>query len=269
MRIKDLICMVFLLSIAADTGFTQSLSKVTHTIYLGDEKVWVDIYGQPEAGITLLNLHDNENTAAEAGQAFIRKHGGRLIELRHGRGREVVVRLKDELHRFDPNRMFSDAGLRMSLEYFHNYSDDVFAIAANFRDSVTDLFAVREGMAVIVLHNNTPDKMTIKDFRPGEWYGEDTRKISINPQRDPDNFFVVTKNDLFAALHLKGYNVALKAHNPPDRGMVMDYFEQLGVLCVTVETEHDKLAEQAEMLEVLWEIIGEREIRSPLIRMSE
>lgn len=261
--------MVFLLSIALEPGFTQSLSKVTHTIYLGDEKVWVDIYGQPGTGFTLLNLHDDENTAAEAGKAFIEKYDGRLIELRHGRGREVVVRLEGKLHRFDPNRMFSDAGLRKSLEYFRNYSDNIFAIAANFRDSLTDLFAVREGMAVIILHNNTPDKMTIKDFRPGEWYGEDTREISINPERDPDNFFVVAQNDLFAALDLKGYNVALKAHNPPDRGMVMDYFEHLEVLCVTVETEHDKLAEQAEMLEVLWEIIGGKGERSQLIRMSE
>ncbi|MCH7732510.1 MAG: hypothetical protein IIB44_08365 [Candidatus Marinimicrobia bacterium] len=251
-------CILSLVCLATGTNYAQSVTKTTHTIYLGEEKVWVDIYERSGADITLLNLHDNENTSAEAGRGFVESHGGRLIELRHGRGREVVVRLDGVLHRFDPNRMFSDVGLRASLEYFHNNTDEVFAIAAAFRDSVLDLFAVQEEMVVISLHNNTPDKMTINDFRPGEWYGEDTRGVSINPQQDPDNFFVVTQYELFNTLSSSGYNVALRAKYPPDRGMLIDYCERLGVLYVTVETEHGKLAEQDEMLEALWKILTEK-----------
>ena len=258
MRPSDLACLLYLVCFALRAGFAQSVTKSTHTFYLGEEKVWVDIYERSGADITLLNLHDNENTAVEAGLAFIEKHGGLLIELRHGRGREVVVRLDGVLHRFDPNRMFSDVGLRKSLEYFHNNSDEVFAIAATFRDSVLDLFAVREGMVVIALHNNTPDKMTINDFRPGEWYGEDARGVSINPQQDTDNFFVVTQDELFNALSSSGYNVALRAKYPPDRGMLIDYCERLGALYVTVETEHGKRVEQEEMLEALRKILNEK-----------
>ncbi|MCH7613084.1 MAG: hypothetical protein IIB45_06970 [Candidatus Marinimicrobia bacterium] len=259
-RIKDVVCLVCLLSLATDVGFMQSLSKTTHTLNLGEEKVWVDIYERTGADITLLNLHDNENTSAETGRAFVERHGGRLIELRHGRGREVVVRLDGVLHRFDPNRMFSDVGLRKSLEYFHNNTDEIFVIAAAFRDRVIELFAVQEGMVVIALHNNTPDKLTIKDFRPGEWYGEDTREVSINPQQDTDNFFVVTQVELFNALSSSGYNVALRAKSPPDRGMLIDYCQRLGALCITVEAEHGHRVEQKEMLEALWKILTEKGI---------
>lgn len=259
MKPNSLVYLVGLLYLVAQAGFTQSVSKTTHTLYLGEEKVWVDIYEQPGADITLLNLHDNENTAAEAGLAFIEKHGGRLIELRHGRGREVAVRLAGVLYRFDPNRMFSDTGLRASLEYFNNNTDKVFAIAAAFRDTIVDLLNIQRGMVIVAIHNNTPYKMTINDFYPGEWYGEDTQGVYINPQRDPDNFFLVTADSLFTALSSLGYNVTLRAKYPPDRGMLIDYCVHLRALYVTVEAEHGKRIEQEEMLEVLWKILREKE----------
>lgn len=249
--------LVNLFIFTSGTCFMQSLSETTHTLYLGEEKVWVDIYERSGAGITLLNLHDNENTAVEAGLAFIEKYGGRLIELRHGRGREIVVRVDGVLHRFDPNRMFSDFGLKKSLEYFQISSDEVFSISATFRDSLINLFAIHEETVVIAIHNNTSDKMTINDFRAGEWYGNDTREVFINPHHDSDNFFVVTQQDLYTALAERGYNVALRAENPPDRGMLMDYCVRFGVLNITVETEHGKRVEQEKMLEVLWEILKE------------
>lgn len=242
----------------------QSPSKTTQTIYLGEEKVWIDIYERVGADITLLNLHDNENTAVEAGLVFIEKYGGRLIELRHGRGREVVVRVDGILQRFDPNRMFSDVGLRKSLEYFQNNNDEVFSIAAAFRDSVLNLFAIHEESVVIAIHNNTPGKLSINDFRAGEWYGEDTRKVFINPHQDPDNFYVVAQHSLYGALAERGYNVALRAQNSPDRGMLMDYCVHLGALNITVETEHGKRVEQEEMLDVLWEILKEIGLDNPI-----
>lgn len=257
MKPRYLAILVNLLIITTDNGFTQTLSKTTHTLYLGEEKVWVDIHKGAEADITLLNLHDNENTAVKAGLVFIEKYGGRLIELRHGRGREVVVRVNGVLHRFDPNRLFSDVGLRKSLEYFQKYSDEVFSIAVAFRDSLMNLFAIQEESVVIAIHNNTPDKMSINDFLDGEWYGDDTREVFINPHQDSDNFFVVTQHDIYTALAVRGYNVALRAENPPDRGMFIDYCVRLRALNITVETEHEKQAEQEEMLEVLWEILKE------------
>lgn len=253
--IKNSVFIISIIIFVLNISFTQSIQKETRTFSLGQEKVWVHIYDKPGAEVTFINLHDNESTSAEAGLAFINKYGGHLIELQHGRGREVVVRLNGELNRFDPNRMFTDKGLKASLKYYQNTKDDIFNIAATFRDTIVDLLTFSGNEFIIALHNNSPDKMTIKDFKPGEWYGKDTKEVFINLQRDVDSFFVVTHRDLFTALSSAGYNVALRAQNPPDRGMLIDYSARLGVQHVTVETEHGELTEQLEMLEILWKII--------------
>ena len=247
----------YLLSIPVHFCCAGTEPDTTHTFLLGEEKVWVHIYERAGADVTLINLHDDENTALHAGLAFIDTYGGRLIELRHGRGRDVVVRLNGKLNRFDPNRMFSDPGLRASLNYFSNNTDEVFSAAAVFRDSLLSLLAAEKANIIMAVHNNTPGKMTIEDFRPGEWYGHDTDDVFIHPNQDPDDFFFVADPTLFDALAKKSYNVALRAENPPDRGMLIDYCTGLGILHITVEAEHGKLQKQKEMLETLWEIYQE------------
>lgn len=244
-----------LIVVVTAIGGAGSLSRTTRTLFLGEEKVWIHVYQRSGAELTLINLHDNENTAAAAGHSFVAQHGGHLIELEHGRGREVVVRLNGGLNRFDPNRMFSDQGLISSLKYFHNHSAEVFAYATAFRDTLVELLNAREGMTVIAVHNNTDGKMNIRDFRPGGWYGRDAREVFIAPQRDPDNFFVVIDPALFAALAGRGFNVALRAEEPPDRGMLIDHCARRRARHITVETEHGQLDEQVQMLESLWDVL--------------
>ena len=77
----------------AHTGSRETaLFHRMHTLRLVEERVWVHIYERQGSGLTLINLHDNENTCVEAAREYIRRHGGRLVELNHGRGREVVIR---------------------------------------------------------------------------------------------------------------------------------------------------------------------------------
>ncbi|MFC1482036.1 hypothetical protein ACFL6E_07320, partial [Candidatus Neomarinimicrobiota bacterium] len=96
----------------------KGLSATTHTLRLEDEKVWVHIYQAGTPGLNLVNLHDDENTAAEVAREYISQNGGRLVELRHGRGRYVIIRRGASRAQFDPNRMFSPEGLRKSLNHF-------------------------------------------------------------------------------------------------------------------------------------------------------
>ncbi|MEE9162999.1 MAG: hypothetical protein V3U35_08550, partial [Candidatus Neomarinimicrobiota bacterium] len=161
------------------------LQLETRTLLLKEEKVWVDIYQRPGAAINFVSLHDNENTAAEAARTYIRRHGGRLVELRHGRGREVVIRRQGRLDRFDPNRMFTDAGLRRSLAYYRSYSDDNFAIVGDFARQVATLIGVRAERVIVAVHNNSPGKLTIRDFQPGELYGDAAQEVVVQPFVDP------------------------------------------------------------------------------------
>jgi hypothetical protein len=231
------------------------LVPVIHTLRLEDEKVWVNIYQRPGSDLQFVNVHDNENTSAEAAKVWIRSHGGRLVELEHGRGRTVVIRRNGVLHRFDPNRMFSEHGLRESLRYHHNLTDENLALASRFAAEVVEYIGIEPGKPIIAVHNNTDGKLTIRDFRPGEWYGDDTRDVFINPAEDPDDFFFTNAPAIFEALKAMRYNVALMVANPPDRGTLANLVNARGGVYVLVEAEHDRLQRQIAMLEDLGRLL--------------
>lgn len=234
------------------------VTSFTHTLRLADEKIWVHIYERPGSGLTYVSLHDDENTSAEAAIQIIMRHGGRLVELRHGRGRNVVIRKNGVKDSFDPNRMFSEKGLRRSLAYSTAYSDANLALGTNFAAEVLNLIEYSPGEPLIAVHNNTQGKLTIHDFQEGEWYGPDTREVSISAGQDPDDFFFTNSPGLYEALAALGYNAALMADTPPDRGTLGCYINSIDGLYVNVETEHGHLKEQIAMLEVLQRLLTER-----------
>ncbi|MFB0516459.1 MAG: hypothetical protein ACETWG_07635 [Candidatus Neomarinimicrobiota bacterium] len=253
---------VFSVAIAGDdprahpgNAAAPALSVVTHTLRLEEEKVWVKVYQRPGSNLNFVNLHDNENTSAEAAKAYIRAHGGRLLELVHGRGRTVVIRRNGVLHYFDPNRMFTEKGLRQSLDYFHNLTEENVALASGFAHKVAGLIGLKQNEAVIAVHNNTNGKLTIHDFKPGEWYGDDTRDVFISPAEDPDNFFFTNSPALYRALKTLRYNVALMKLNPPDRGTLGNAVNNRGGIYVLVEAEHGHLIHQIAMLENLGSLL--------------
>ncbi len=239
-----------------DNPSGTTISHVTHTFLLEEEKVWVNIYEGRGAGLTFVNLHDNENTSAEAAKVHISRHGGRLVELVHGRGRAVVIRRNGVLHYFDPNRMFTENGLRQSLDFFHNLSGENVEIAADFARKVAGFISIGKGKAIISVHNNTPGKLTIHDFKPGQWYGADSREVFINPAEDPDDFFFTNSPALFRALKTLRYNVALMVPDPPDRGTLGNYVNNAGGIYVLVEGEHGHLSRQVRMLENLGRLLA-------------
>lgn len=230
----------------------------THTLMLADEKIWVHVYERPGSELVFVNLHDNENTCVEAAMLFLASHGGRLIELRHGRGREVVIRRAGRMYPFDPNRMFSIKGLRKSLAHFNDISDDDLDLASGFASEVIDLIAPTSGIPVIAIHNNSPGKLTIRDFMPGEWYGPDAQAVHTAPNRDPDDFFFTNSTWLYEALADLDHNVALMAERPPDRGTLGNYINNLGGLYIIVEAEHGHIQEQTLMLEDLGSLLRNR-----------
>jgi hypothetical protein len=208
------------------------LSPVIHTLRLEDEKVWVNIYQRPGSDLQFVNVHDNENTSAEAARSYIKSHGGRLVELEHGRGRTIVIRRNGVLHRFDPNRMFTEKGLRKSLKYHRNLTDENLALATRFASDVVDFIGI-------------------------DPYGEDTRDIFVNPAEDPDDFFFTNSPVLFKALKAMRYNVALMVENPPDRGTLANLVNTRQGIYVLVEAEHDQLRRQIAMLEDLGRLLIE------------
>ena len=233
------------------------LSAVTHTFRLADEQVWVHIYESARTGLTFVSLHDDENTGVEAAKRYIQQHGGRLVELRHGRGRNVAIRRRGQLSWFDPNRMFTKTGLGRSLERFGGLTEANLALAYNFSRELAELVGVERGQVIVAVHNNTEGKLTIDDYRKGELYGGNTQEVYANPRHDPDDYFYVTSPGLFSALVQLRYNVALMESEPSIDTGSLAYFSHLqGAHYVLVEAQHGHEREQLQMLESLGLLLG-------------
>lgn len=88
----------------------QTSCAVNHRVMVGDEPVIIQqTKGQ---GKTFVHVHHNEQTALKAAKAVIRKEGGSLITLIHSGGRNIVFHLHNQRYEFDPNRIFTDKGIK-------------------------------------------------------------------------------------------------------------------------------------------------------------
>lgn len=236
---------------------------ITHTLHLEDELIWIHEYIQPGNPFTFVSLHDDENTCVEASLNYISRFGGRMLEFRHGRGREVVIRRNGVKDKFDPNRMFSPEGLRKSLRHYGNNSAANRELGSKFAREVVDLIGIEKNGTVIAVHNNTEGKLTIHEFNPGGMYAEDTGAVHVSETRDTDDFFYTNSPALFRRLVEMNYNVALRNDNILGRGTLGEFVHLAGGIYVNVEAQHGHYGEQLQMLEDLGKLLEDLSTSTP------
>lgn len=83
---------------------------MNHLVMVGDEQV--EIKHTVGRGKTFIHVHHNEQTALKAAQAVVKREGGSLITLVHSGGRNIVFNLHNKRYEFDPNRIFTDNGIK-------------------------------------------------------------------------------------------------------------------------------------------------------------
>ncbi|HSK13775.1 MAG TPA: hypothetical protein VK907_11205, partial [Phnomibacter sp.] len=92
----------------------QSLSIV----HMGDDTrvLVVPMCKEPLPGIWFVHVHEDEATAVLAATEFIDSTGqGCFMTLKHGMGRNIQFTLGGITYKFDPNRIYTDAGRRATL----------------------------------------------------------------------------------------------------------------------------------------------------------
>ncbi len=106
-------------------GAVEPIRATTQSIRLGESEVAV-VTTQTAGSRRCLyvNLHDDENTSVEAVREVLGNSGGRLVELSHGGRRNLAFTLAGERYRVDPNRIFTAAGVRATLEKQSRYTAD-------------------------------------------------------------------------------------------------------------------------------------------------
>jgi hypothetical protein len=238
----------------------DSLVAAEHPLALGDSVVHVAVVerslvsaGYP-SWLDLLVLHDDENTAVEAGRSFVEAHGGRLVELRAQGERRVAFALDGLAFSVDPNRIFTDPGARRTLEADSTHAGAA-ALARLFGDALVAVYA--PDSVVVTLHNNTADRYSARSYAEGGEYARDAEAVHLEPDADPDDFFFVTERALYDALAAGGFNVVLQDNQRvTDDGSLSVWAARAGLPYVNVEAEHGHLDEQLRMLEALAAVLA-------------
>lgn len=224
---------------------------------IGDDQIQAVVHQKRSAFPTMINVHDDENTAVEAGRKNIENHGGRLIELVHSGERLITFSLNGQKYAFDPNRMFSDAGIAATLKKRSTYSEAAHAAIKSFAREYLQHFALDKEPVIIALHNTADGIFSVESFTPKGKFGSDAAAAHISPRRSKFDFFYVTEKKFYDYLKDRDFNVVLQdnAHVTED-GSLSVYLARKGIPYINVEAEINHLANQIEMLEVVREMLN-------------
>ena len=230
-------------------GQDEPLRAEIRRVKIGETKIGVAITEKPRSQYVFANLHDDESTSVDAVQDVLNRSGGRLVELRHTGKRLVVFKLKGREFRVDPNRIFTPAGARKTLERQSTYSDEAAVAVKRFAEDLLNIYRIDRSAAVIALHNNPPGLYSALSYAAGGKYARDAGDVFIRDGSDPDDFFFVTERAVFDALKRKGYNVVLQDNRQvTDDGSLSVYCGKSNVRYVNVEADHGHRKEQTQML---------------------
>ncbi|MBT5016505.1 hypothetical protein HN748_03500 [Candidatus Peregrinibacteria bacterium] len=232
--------------------------EVEITYMIGETRIKVVMYEKPGSSLTFFNMHDNEDTAANAARDVVDSQGGRLIELRHTGDRNLDFEIHGEVYTIDPNRMFTDVGAAASLRQKTadyrgmTYKEEALRLIRNFANGfIADFSLASPERTLVAVHNNTDNRYSLKSYQDGGQYESDAELV-FSRGGDLDDFFYVTDRAVFDYLKAAGMNVVLQDNSRmTDDGSLSVYCGQNGITYVNAEAQHGHLAQQKRMLEVI------------------
>jgi hypothetical protein len=223
-------------------------AETLHPVALGETTVSLLVRHAGVGGLRYVSLHENEHTAVEAASTLLRTGPGTLIELRSRRTRLVTFRDGARSYAFDPNRIFTDAGLEKTLRRYSSYTPAAAVAVRALRDAVLALIEGRPDEPVVALHNNVGGRYSIHQYAPHGDHADDVQVLAAPLDRDPEDFFLVTRAAHFERLRDAGFNVVLQNDHPADDGSLAVWAQQQRRAYVNVEARHGRVQEQLRML---------------------
>lgn len=205
----------------------------------------------------MLNLHDDERTSVNAAQKILQKNGGTLIRILNDSARLISFSMGNMHFTFDPNRIFTLAGARESLQR-HSRTVTIEAVYATrkFAEFIINFIPSGDNL-LIALHNNDEGRLRIDSYLKGGEFEREAALVSKIETEDPDNFYFTTDRKLYDQLKA-GFNVVLQDNkNATDDGSLSIYFGKKNKSYINVEAQHGDEQEQINMLTKVNEIIRE------------
>lgn len=218
---------------------------------IGNEVVYLLISIWGDSKVVYINLHENEQTSVVAGREVLSKNSGILIELRSKGERLISFTSGDQVFTFDPNRIFSSAGIRSTLTEYSMYDPDAERDIASLAAAVTKTILDYQPVLIVALHNTTGD-YAIDNYVKGGKLENDMADIFVNPGMNNTELFFTTDQEAFNIIKEGAYNVVLQNNNAvTDDGSLSVYCAANGLRYINSEALHGHKNEQLEMITFL------------------
>ncbi|MGG9960128.1 hypothetical protein [Ferruginibacter sp. SUN106] len=234
--------------------FTPAEKTVQHQ--LGDKTISFKVIQYGESVSTCcINVHDNEATAVQAARAILEREGGLLIKIDNNAQRLVSFSFKGVVYTFDPNRIFSASGIRLTLTAKGKINPlaiiEVEKFAAHLLQLIPDTTS-----CIVALHNNTDGDYSVKSYQAGGKRQSDAKQVYADDWQDADDIALTTDENLFAKMSAMGYNSILQDNVKVDKdGSLSVYYGELNKRYINIETQFGKTVQYKEMLGKLLTIL--------------
>jgi len=216
---------------------------------LGETKITAQIHQNKSARPTMLNVHDDEDTAVDAGKLNILESGGRVIELAHSGERLITFALDGKKYSFDPNRIFSEAGIEATLKEHGSYSNEAHLEIGNFAEEYLRRFALDQEPVIITLHNTVVGIFSVHSFLKAGYLASNAAAVHVSEQQSKFDFFYVTEREFFDYLKQLDFNVVLQNNlTVTEDGSMSVYFSRKGIPYINIEAEVSHLKNQVKLL---------------------
>lgn len=219
---------------------TSNLYAGQHSVMVGDSKVLIRQY-KNGPGKSFVHLHHNETTALKAARAVIKMDGGSVLTLVHSGGRNIIFHVRHKRYECDPNRIFTDKGIRTTLRQFSKDTTEAYREVKKLANKIKGLLPKGK---IIAVHNN--ETYSMRNYFPGHDMARDARSLNHNKRHFHRNFYLVTKRHDYLRLKQHRFNSVWQSGNAKDDGSLSVFLDCVNY--INVEAGYDQLAAQIKML---------------------
>ncbi|MBK6818467.1 MAG: hypothetical protein IPG85_02210 [Bacteroidetes bacterium] len=235
---------------------SSSYNTDEYRIALGDRICIVKKTITQANALTLIALHDNENTAIEAFQSWTQQLNINLLELHQSDDRYLKCRYNNRDYCFDPNQVFSEKGIHNTL-YEKNSScpPELVHIIKAFADTLLKMFLnTRYHHYMIAIHNNSSENFSVLSYNNSS----NATAVFVSKDEDIDDFFIVTDTSDYEYFKNMNLNVVLQSKNAEEDGSLSVYCQQNQIPYINIEAEHGHLNKQIEMIKIVYDLVSEK-----------
>jgi muramoyltetrapeptide carboxypeptidase len=217
-------------------------SSTTHqTFVIGETPVTIEIIQSNSSGLVFFHPHEDEKASYEQSKKLVKQYGGKLVSIQQQGKRLIEVVYQQEKYTFDPNRMFTEQGIKDTLIKYSKFNSQVATDIQNFANKVVSLVI---GKLVIAVHNNYNKSYNVTSYKNSD----EVEYYYQNPKQGTGEFFYTTDSDFFNFAKVAGYNAVVQSKAVKNDGSFSVYAALQGSNYVNLEVKRGSDSLEQKML---------------------